>query len=190
MVDSFNFNRYLSPTFRPINPNTGLEVGYNYDSSRFYYYDSFSDIYKEQAFKSLEYLLLEPKVTNDENINEETKKKLTLIDYQKRNLNNLKEDLIYYFISPELLSSFKGRLEEDLKYDFYRDIDCENFLAAQKERFKHILSISQLDLDQEKNLDKFNNFCYKSSIIKDNAETKLKLTYANIIKKKLMNIFI
>ena len=74
MLDSFNLIRYLSPNFIPINPNAGLEEGYNYDLSQFYDYDSFSDIYKEKIFKSSEYLLLEPKVTKDKDINEEDKK--------------------------------------------------------------------------------------------------------------------
>ena len=61
---------------------------------------------------SLEYLLSTPQLTYSKNDREnENKPYLNLIDFQKENLNKLKEDLIYYFSSAESLNRFKNNLE-------------------------------------------------------------------------------
>ena len=55
-------------------------------------------------YKSLEHLLSIPQIIYSDNDNEkDSKKNFSIIDFVKANLNNLKEDLIYYFSSPESL---------------------------------------------------------------------------------------
>ena len=73
---------------------------------------------------SFDYLLSISQILNYEDINKERiQKKLTLNDFQQRNIKNLKEDLVYYFSSPESLSNYKNIFEEEIKYDFYKDLD-------------------------------------------------------------------
>jgi len=141
--------------------------------------------------KSLEYLLSTPQIANSNSESqEESKNKLSIIDLHKRNINELKEKLIYYFSSPESLLHYKSCLEEDIKFDFYRNLDCENFLTAQNERFKQIISISNLDLNTKTKINKLSNFnnsfCPKASIIKNNNEANIKaLKNANLIGIKM-----
>jgi len=141
--------------------------------------------------KSLDYLLSTPQITNSNSESqEESKNKLSIIDLHKKNINELKEKLIYYFSSPESLLHYKSCLEEEIKFDFYRNLDCENFLTAQNERFKQILSISNLDLNTKTKISKLSNFnnsfCPKASIIKNNNEANVKaLKNANLIGIKM-----
>ena len=192
--------RNNSHGFFPRNPNSErrrnsnqleVENDYEYDSND---NESFSNGEKLNEkignFKSLEYLLSIPGITISDNDNkEENKNKLTLVDFQKRNLNNFKEDLIYYFSTPESMKHFKNSLEEEIKYEFYKDLDCVNFISVQKERFKRILSILESDLDSPKKLTKFNNFCSLLSLIKNDNQTQEKLIKANIIGLKLGESF-
>ena len=142
---------------------------------------------------SLEYLLSKPQeIGNDNEIKNKTK--LSLIDFQKRNLDNLKEDLIYYFSSPESISHFKSSLDEEIQYEFYKDLDSENFLIAQKERFKQISSISEENSNVQKKISKLSNynnsFCYKASLIQDKNQKNIeKLINANLIGKKMDESF-
>lgn len=86
-------------------------------------------------YNSFEYLLSTPEIINDVNKESiEYKKKLTIFDFQKRNINNLKEDLIYYYSAPESLMNFKSSLDEEIQFDFYNDLDSENFLDIQKRK--------------------------------------------------------
>ena len=133
-------------------------------------------------------------ITISENeIQEETRNKSTLNDFQERSLNLIKEDLFYYFSTPESLSHFKNNLEEEFHYEFYTDLDCQNFLLAQKERFKKILYFSQINLSSLKkpsSLGNFNNnFCYKASLVKDKKKIHTNLINANIIGIKLDKCF-
>ena len=50
-------------------------------------------------------------------------------------------NLIYYFSSAESILHFKSSLEKDINYEYYINLDCRNFIIAQKVRFKKILSI-------------------------------------------------
>ena len=139
---------------------------------------------------SFDYLLSISQILNYEDINKERiQKKLTLNDFQQRNIKNLKEDLVYYFSSPESLSNYKNIFEEEIKYDFYKDLDSENFISAQNERFQRILSISKsaLDTTMKKNkLSDFNNkFCLKASLIRENEVVHKKIINANLIGIKM-----
>ena len=190
-IDDLFHPRNISRNFIPRNPNIErdpnqfeMENDYEPDSN-----DNESSSNNEKLneingnFKSLEYLLSISGITNTDT--EENKNKLTLVDFQKRNLNNFKEDLIYYFSTPDSLKHFKNSLDKEIKYEFYKDLDCINFISAQKERFKHILSNLKTDLDSEMTLTKFNNFCSTSSLIKNDNQTQEKLISANIIGLKL-----
>ena len=163
--DNFFPIRNDSNIFTPRNPNSRYEYqrgNHNLpEREANYEHDFFSDnrpfndeenIYEiNKNCNSLEYLLTTHQITkSDEAFQEENKKILTLIDFQKKNINNFKEDLIYYFSSPESLKHFKNSLDEEIKYKFYKDLDCENFISAQKERFKLILSKSENNLNTEK----------------------------------------
>jgi len=197
--DDFMPFRNHSRDFVPRNPNaqplcerdpnrSEFENEYEFDSKRNDFFSNEDGLNKMSGnFKSLEYLLSIPGITNTDN--EENKNKLTLVDFQKRNLNNFKEDLIYSFSSPESMKRFKNSLDEEIKYEFYKDLDCINFISAQKERFKHILSNLKTDLDSEMTLTKFNNFCSISSLIKNDNQTQEKLINANIIGLKLNESF-
>ena len=87
--------------------------------------------------KSLENLLSINEITkSDKEYQKETKKKFSIYNFLKTNLNNLKEDLIYYFSSPESLSHFKSNSEEEIKYEFYNNLHCQNFIAFNS-KFKY-----------------------------------------------------
>ena len=76
---------------------------------------------------------------------EENKKKLSLYDFKKNNLNNLEEEILYYCLSPKSLLNFKSNLDNQKNYEFYNDIDSENFMVSQEERIDIILFL-QLNL--------------------------------------------
>ena len=140
--------------------------------------------------KSLEYLLSIKEITNCQNDNkEEPKSVFTLIDFTKRNLNYLKEDLIYYFSSQESLLYYKNCFEEEIKYEFYKDLNSENFFITQKERFKLILSKSKQNLNPQIKISKLSNFndnfCLKNSLFQNNEINNQKLIRTNIITMKL-----
>ena len=139
---------------------------------------------------TLESLISIQQITNFGDINQEmTRKKYTLNDFIQRNLTDLKEDLVYYFSSPDSLIHYKNNSEEEIKYDFYKDLNSENFISAQLERFKRILSISKSNSDSPMKKSKLsdfnNNFCLKSSLIKDNADIHKNIINANLIGIKM-----
>ena len=141
-------------------------------------------------YKSLEYLLSLPQIIYSDNDDEkDSKKKFSLIDFVKSNLNNLKEDLIYYFSSPESLSHFKSSFEEEINYEFHKDIDIQNFITIQKEIFKIIILNSKLELNTIMKISKLSNFysslCSKTSLIQKNNKINQKLNNANLIGIKL-----
>ena len=141
-------------------------------------------------YKSLEYLLSIPQIIYSDNDNEkDSKKNFSIIDFVKANLNNLKEDLIYYFSSPESLSHFISSLGEEINYEFHKDIDFQNFITIQKERFKIIISNSKLELNTKMKISKLSNFnnsfCSKVSIIKENELLHGKMVNLNKIEIKM-----
>ena len=137
-------------------------------------------------FSSLQYLIsLNQTNVLSNDISEEYKNKLSLYDFKKNNLNKLKEDLLYYFSSPETIVNFQNNSEEEL-YDFYKNLDCENFISSQNERIKIILSKSYFD-SQMKNrkLSNFNNsFCVKASLITNREKYKNAIISTNLIELK------
>ena len=144
----------------------------------------------DNNYMSIEYLLSIPQIINDDKDNEkELKTNFSLTDFVKSNFNNLKEDLIYYFSSPESLSHFRSSLEEEISYEFYKDIDFQKFITIQKERFRLIISNSNLDINTQMKISKLSNFnsslCSKTSSIQNNNKINQKLNNANIIGIKL-----
>ena len=171
---------------------------YDDEYDEFYYVNNYNgshrnnEINQEMNLNSntLESLISIQQITNFGDINQEmTRKKYTLNDFIQRNLTDLKEDLVYYFSSPDSLIHYKNNSKEEIKYNFYKDLDSENFISAQLERFKRILSISKSNLDSPMKKSKLsdfnNNFCLKSSLIKDNAEIHKKIINANLIGIKM-----
>ena len=138
---------------------------------------------------SLEYLISIPQIINFGDFNQDIdREKISLNEFQQMNLDKLKENLVYYFSSPESLAHYKNILEEENKYDFYKDLNSENFISAQKERFNRISSISKSDLVATKKTNKlsdFNDFCLEASIIRDNPEIHKKIINANLIGIKM-----
>ena len=81
-----------------------------------------------------------------------------LVDFKERNLNKLKEDIFYYCLPSENLQKFCSVQDEEKDYQFYKDLQCENYMALQKERADIILSNSNLDIiENNKKIKK--NFC-------------------------------
>ena len=163
----------------------------------FYYNDIYNGYQSENInpensinSNSLEYLLSIPQITDSlEDNQEENKSKFSLLDFIKDNLNNLKEDLIYYFSSPESLSHFRSSLDEEIRYKFYKDLDSENFIISQKGRFKQILSNIKSNSYSQMKISKLSNFndsfCIKTSLIQNNNEINNKIKNANLIGIKM-----
>ena len=161
----------------------------NYDEK---YYNNFED---ETDFiePSLEDLLLTPKI-KDENIGKKEDKEkendLTLIEFKKKNINKLYEDMVYYFSSPEILKKYKSNIDEEKYYDFYKDLDSEIFTIEQKERIKTILALPIISLDAiiktRKLLNYKNILSIQTDVIKINEERKkLSTENNNSLREKL-----
>ena len=161
----------------------------NYDEK---YYDNFED---ETDFiePSLEDLLLTPKI-KDENIGKKEDKEkendLTLIEFKKKNINKLYEDMVYYFSSPEILKKYKSNIDEEKYYDFYKDLDSVIFTIEQKERIKTILALPIISLDAiiktRKLLNYKNILSIQTDGIKINEERrKLSTENNNSLREKL-----
>ena len=93
----------------------------------------------DSAPLSLEYLLSLLSISqfsNDNHIRKEMESnKNTLKNFKNNIINKLKENLLYYFDSPETLLNFKHS-KEDEYFDFYKNIDCEIFLSSQNIKIK------------------------------------------------------
>jgi len=145
----------------------------------------------ENNSNSLESLLSINQIDDSIDDNEQkNKKKFSLFDFHRRNLNNLKEDLIYYFSSPESLSNFRNSFDEgQINYDFYINLELENFMIAQKERFRRILEISNTDLApqmKKRNSDNFDkNIFHEASVIKHDQNFQEKIMNSNLIGMKM-----
>ena len=141
-----------------------------------------------QNKKSLEYLLSTPQIEDSYEDNEEKKE----VNLQLKYLIRAKEDLVYYFSSPESLLNFKSCLEEEFNYKYYIDLDFYNFIIAQKERIKLILSISNSDIDSQIKIKKLGNyntsFCVQASQIENISSSDLIKT--NLIRMKLDEFFV
>ena len=189
--------------FRMINNRTRTNRLYDQYEDDYYndldYYYGYSQDYEfqldqidksNQNLDSFDYLLSIPYlVDSDDNNPDENTNNISLKEFKKRNIDNLKEDLIYYFSSPESILHFKSSLEKDINYEYYINLDCRNFLIAQKVRFKKILSISKPDSEIQKKISKLSNFnnsfCSKLSLVKDNEKFCEEIKNANLIGMKI-----
>ena len=82
---------------------------------------------------------------------------LKLIDFKNNLLDNLKEDLFYYCSTPKNLLNYKKIEFNEKKFEFYHDLEIENFIACQKERSDIILKYENVDNSEKQNLPKENN---------------------------------
>ena len=124
-----NFSRLMRRYM--IYPN---EDYYDDEDSDFGYYieDVYNDFHHNNVINqeislnsnSLESLLSIQLISDLGEINQEIRrKKYTLNDFFQRNMSDLKEDLVYYFSSPDSLLHYKNISEKEIKYDFYKDLD-------------------------------------------------------------------
>ena len=114
--------------------------------------------------------------------------KLTLNDFKEENINKLKEDILYYYLSPKALLNYKQNSDnEERNYEFYKNLDYENFMSNQKESENIFLSASKSKLFlKQKKLSNYNNsLCAKGSIISNIKINETKMVNSNIIKNKL-----
>ena len=148
---------------------------------RNYYYSA------EDNILTLESLLLSL-IPENEIKKKENKNKLTLYDFKKNNLINLEEDILYYCSSPKSLLNFKSILDDQKKYEFYNDIDSENFMISQEERIDIILSL-KLNKDSFSKKSKLSNyknsFCAKASLIEYTYQNNSKMVNSNLIRTKM-----
>ena len=162
------------------------------------YYNDYDEYYDDEANliePSLENLLLTPNMDNidDDNIeieeDEDIENNLTLTKFKKKHIKNLYEDMLYYFSSPEILKKYKSSIEEEKNYDFYKDIDSQNFINEQNERIKTILALPKMKLDSvvksRKLVDYENIFFAKPEQLKINEENKKKFRNINSLRVKM-----
>ena len=166
------------------------------------YYENYYDDYDDGKYDdesdlmepSLEDLLSTPKIT-DANVNVEDDKdkenNLTRTEFKKKHINKLYEDMLYYFSSPEILKNYKSNIEEEKNYDFYKDIDSENFIIEQKERVKTILGLPKINLDSVIKSRKLVNYenIFQPILLENEEENKKKYINANLLRKKMKEYF-
>ena len=196
-INNYDQRQYLNPPVLDINsrpfisryPYFGLRNNQRENRDRAVGLQSQND--EKDHKNSLENLLSIPQIIDKIGENEEERKKdISLEDFHKNNLNNLKEDLVYYFSSPDSLKRFKSSNQEEIKYDFYSDLNCQNFSVAQNARFKLISLISNSDIEKSagknKLSDYYKNFCSELSLVNNNSiETKEKFNNANLLGSKM-----
>ena len=175
---------------------------YNYDD--YNDYDD-NDNQLDLIEPSLDNLLSTPQIFYSNIDKEDIENKLSLLDFKRRNINKFKEDLLYYYSSPEILKKFKTSIDEEKNYDFYKDLDSENFIIEQKKRIETIMALPKLNLDsviKTRKLSKYENiFCIQPNSVNQrddyyennrrenkDEETKAKLISANSIRKKMDEI--
>ena len=193
--DDYYFDDYYNNDYD--DPFYDINLDYYNDDEYFNYHRDYRvgdfEVQREnninQNSQSLEYLLENQQII-DSNISEEEKEKIFgEIDLNKKNINELKENLIYYFSSPESLSNFKSIRQEEINYDYYKNLDCQNFILSQKNKFKKIISILNSDFKfqmKKRNFSNFNTiFSPKLSLTQDNEETKNKLINTSLIGLKM-----
>ena len=142
----------------------------------------------DSEIPSLENIISLSETINLLNEENEDNKRLTLSQFKAKNIELLKEELLYYYLSPENLVDFTYNIVDNEKnYDFYKNIDCENFLSAQKKREKIFLSTSKSNLSiKQKKLSNYNDsLCAKISFTQNNKINTTNMKNSNLIKKKL-----
>ena len=94
--------------------------------------------------------------------------------------------MLYYYSSPETLLNYEKINEYEINYEFYKNINGENFVTSQKGRNKLILStLNSKPITKEKTINDYNSFIAKNSIVENNDITTQKLINLNIIRQKL-----
>ena len=141
----------------------------------------------EDDILTLESLLLSL-IPEKETKKKESKNKLSLYYFKKNNLIKLKEDILYYCLSPKSLLNFKSILDNQKNYEFHNDIDHEKFMISQEERIDIILSL-KLNTDSFSKNSKLsnykNNFCAKASLIANTYQNNSKMVNVNLIRAKM-----
>ena len=139
----------------------------------------------EDDIPTLESLLL-PLTSEKEK--KENKYKLSLHDLKKNNLYKIEEDILYYCLPSKSLLNFKSILDEQNNYEFYNDIDSENFMISQEERINIILSL-KLEKDFFLKIYKLSNyktsFCAKASLITNTYDIDSKMVNSNLLRIKM-----
>ena len=133
--------------------------------------------YNLSSLSPIEKLLsLEQKISSsNEDIDNNS---LKLIEFKKYEINRLKEDILFYCASPKLLLNYKKDKTKEKLYEFYKDLEIENFMVYQKERNDII----------HKYIDKEDN-SLKQNLLNQNFDIDIiypeKNSKNNIIMKKL-----
>ena len=125
--------------------------------------------------------------TKNSKDDEEDKNRLPLKKFKEININKFIEDILYYCSSPETLKNYKRSEENERNYEFFKDLECEEFLSSQKRRAKTISSISKLNsFIKKKKLSNYNDsLCANGSFVQKNNEKSSKMVNANLIRKKM-----
>ena len=130
-------------------------------------------------------LSLEPKISpKNEDIDYNS---LKLIEFKKMQVNKLKEDIIYYCSSPQKLLNYKKIESSEKEFEFYKDLDTENFLISQKEKSDIILNKKEYPQNNLVILDNV-NVSAEISFPEKNSKNKLTMQSMNLLCKKL-NIY-
>ena len=82
---------------------------------------------------------------------------LKLIEFKNIKLNNLKEDILYYCTSPKNLINYKKIKFNEKNFEFYKDLEIENYMLCQKERSDIIREYKEIDNSQNQILKIENN---------------------------------
>ena len=108
---------------------------------------------------------------------------IKLIEFKKIKVDQLKEDILYYCSSPKILLNYKKIDLKETKYDFYKDLEIENFMICQKERADIILKYEDIISSQIKEDDI--NICVKTSFLENNEKNKLIMKEIYLLNQKL-----
>ena len=126
-------------------------------------------------------LSFEPKISpKNEDIDYNS---LKLIEFKKNKIDQLKEDILYYCSSPKNLLNYKKIDIKEIKYEFYKDLEIENFMICQKERSDFILKYEDINSSQIKKDDI--DFCVETSFLEKNKQNTLILKEIYILNQKL-----
>ena len=122
-------------------------------------------------------------------IEEEDLNILSLSKYKEININKLKEDIFYYCSPPEILLKLIPSIDEEKDYEFYQDINSENFIYSQKQK-NAILKDEKIRLlfKSPKLSDYNDSLCIKMSETPpelNRQEKNLQIKKANLIVDKI-----
>ena len=137
------------------------------------------------SYSNLETLLsLEPSISpKNEDIDYNS---LKLIEFKKNLINKLKEDIIYYCASPQKLLNYKKIEPTEKEFEFFKDLETENFLISQKERFDIILNKKDFPKNNFVKLDN-TDVGIEISFPENNWKNKYAMQSVNSLCKRLKN---